>query len=127
MDFISVSDALRWNKEGKGILLDVRGREEYERGHLPMAELLPFAAIMEGKTQEVLGEQCQWKKDLPLLLYCETGTTSMMAARKLEEEGIKAYSVAGGLIHYQGYLEKKEQELWTMVLKENVDTVPENQ
>lgn len=117
MDFISVSDALRWNYDGKGILLDVRSREEYEQGHLPMAEHLPFATIMDGKTREFLVKKNQWRKNLPLLLYCETGTSSMMAVRKLEEEGIKAYSVAGGLMHYQGYLEKREQELWTMVLK----------
>ena len=48
----------------------------------------------------------------------------MLAARKLSAEGRKAYRVAGGLPSYQGYLEKEEKELWTMVY---VDTARRNQ
>ena len=106
-DLISISDAMKRTYEQKGILIDVRSPESYRRGHLPMAENVPLEDIMEGKYQPTV--------DLPIFLYCDTGSSSMLAARKLDEEGKKTFSVAGGIRSYRGYLEKEKDALWTMV------------
>lgn len=107
-DFISVSDAIKLSYEAKGRLIDVRPEQSYREGHLPMAENVQLDDIISGAFHP---EQSQ-----PVFLYCDTGTSSLLAARKLDEEGFIAYSVADGIQHYKGYLEKEENELWTMVL-----------
>lgn len=107
-DLISISDVMKLTYEQKGILIDVRSPEAYRNGHLPMAENVPL--------DDILDEKCRFDSKLPVFLYCDTGSSSMMAARKLDEDGIKAYSVAGGIHSYRGYLEKEKDELWTMVL-----------
>lgn len=119
--FISISDALRLCYDKKGILIDVRPEEAYRAGHLPMAENVPLEQIEGG---EYPPKELEKGTDLPLFFYCDTGVSSMLAARKLSAEGRKAYSVAGGLSTYRGYLEKEEKELWTMVY---VDTIHQNQ
>ena len=136
--FISISDALRLCYDKKGILIDVRPEEEYRAGHLPMAENVPLERIQKGeyppeekpekgsteKSDTETGRQPeerlkrQQEENLPLFLYCDTGVSSMLAARKLGEAGRKAYSVAGGLQSYWGYLEKEEDKLWTIVFVE---------
>lgn len=55
------------------------------------------------------------KKERAVFLYCDTGSTSMLAAKKLGSMGIHAYSVVGGILFYKGYLEKEKNDLWTMV------------
>lgn len=107
-NLISISDAMKLTYEQKGILIDVRAEEAYRKGHLPMAENVPLDDILE--------EKHKFDLKVPVFLYCYTGSSSMMAARKLDEDGIRAYSVAGGIHSYRGYLEKEKDELWTMVL-----------
>ena len=106
-DLISISDAMKLTYEQKGILIDVRSPEAYRNGHLPMAENVPL--------DDILAENYHPSFREPVFLYCDTGSSSMMAARKLDEAGIKAYSVAGGIRLYRGYLEKEKDALWTMV------------
>lgn len=55
------------------------------------------------------------EKERTVFLYCDTGSTSMLAAKKLGSMGIHAYSVVGGILFYKGYLEKEKNDLWTMV------------
>lgn len=107
LNFISISDALRLCYDKKGILVDVRSEEDYRKGHLPMAEHVPL--------EKILQEDYRPENGMPIFLYCDTGAGSLLAAKKLGEEGLEAYSVAGGLTSYRGYLEKEEDKLWTMV------------
>lgn len=107
LNFISITDALQLCYAKKAILIDVRSEEEYKEGHLPMAENVPLDLI--------LNEKYMPGSDLPVFLYCDTGASSLQAAKKLGEHGVEAYSVAGGLSSYKGYLEKEEEKLWTMV------------
>ena len=46
------------------------------------------------------------EKEQPVFVYCDTGSTSILAARKLDSMGIHAYNVVGGIMFYKGYLEK---------------------
>lgn len=91
LNFISVSDALRLCYDKKGILVDVRSEEDYRNGHLPMAEHVPLEKILQGGYRPENG--------MPVFLYCDTGAASLLAAKKLGEEGcgIKGSCGAGGL------------------------------
>ena len=100
-DLISISEAIKRSYDSEGLLVDVRSEEVFKKGHLPMAVNLPFEENIE--------------KEQPVFLYCDTGSTSMLAAKKLDSVGIHAYSVVGGIMFYKGYLEKEKNDLWTMV------------
>ena len=105
-DLISISEAIKRSYDSEGLLVDVRSEEVFKKGHLPMAVNLPFEAIEKDFNIE---------KEQPVFLYCDTGSTSMLAAKKLDSVGIHAYSVVGGIMFYKGYLEKEKNDLWTMV------------
>ena len=65
-----------------GILIDVREADSNARN-------LPYEKID------------QWMhrlpKNRPLVLYCDYGSTSLLAARKLGREGYEVYTVVGGI------------------------------
>lgn len=79
---ISRSEALEMlRSEGKILLADVRTRQEYERGHLQGAVHIPFTALLESSgTQEKNVTE-------PILLYCDQGYRSEIAANCLAEAG----------------------------------------
>ena len=107
---ISVKEALRLAMEKKADLLDIRRESDYQKGHLPMA-----VWVREGRIREYLGKNPQRKK----ILYCDFGNQSMRLARALDEEGYEVASVVGGFRAYEGYIEKKRDEMWTMEWKNN--------
>ena len=109
-DLISISEAIKRSYDSEGLLVDVRSEEVFKKGHLPMAE------IMNEKFDiEAIEKDFNIEKEQPVFLYCDTGSTSMLAAKKLDSVGIHAYSVVGGIMFYKGYLEKEKNDLWTMV------------
>lgn len=108
---IAVKDALNMVCEERAILLDLRDEESYNRGHLPMAEQMDFEKLQSG---EIILE-----RDIPIIFYCEHGSTSMLAAKWLSEQGYTTYSIVGGYTFYKGYIEKQREidNIWTMELK----------
>lgn len=74
------------------ILLDVRERDAYERGHIPGARLLPRGQL-----------ELRVNDDLPdptrrILVYCELGLISTLAAATLREMGFqRAVALDGGM------------------------------
>lgn len=99
-DLVTISEALKKYYNREGILIDVRDEEAYRTGHLPGAVHVPLDDIMEEKYHPQKGKI--------LYLYCDTGSSSLMAARKLDEDGFQVYSVAGGISSYRGRLDKEE-------------------
>ncbi len=80
------------------IIVDVRDREEFGNGHIPMAINVPFVAI-EAKSIRL-------PKGKMLIVYCKNGITSMRAARILDEMGYEVVNCVGGLKNYNGSLTK---------------------
>ena len=107
-DLISISEAIKQSYASKGLLVDVRSKEAFKKGHLPMA-----VDIMKEKFD--IEADFNVEKEQPVFVYCDTGSTSILAARKLDSMGIHAYNVVGGIMFYKGYLEKEKNDLWTMV------------
>lgn len=112
-DLISISEAIKQSYASKGLLVDVRSEEAFKKGHLPMAVNIPFEDILEEKID--IENDFNVEKEQPVFVYCDTGSTSILAARKLDSMGIHAYNVVGGIMFYKGYLEKEKNDLWTMV------------
>lgn len=63
------------------ILIDVRTKEEYETDHLPTAVNIPYTDIAS-KIQEISED-----KEDPIIVYCQSGTRSNIAAHTLIDDG----------------------------------------
>lgn len=73
----------------RAIMLDIRPVEEYAQYHFPIAKNYPYE-----------DSEC-WVSGLNrrrvYILYCQYGSTSVMAARKLSRHGFEVYTVVGGV------------------------------
>ena len=74
------------------LILDVRERDAYERGHIPGARLLPRGQL-ELRVNEELPDPTQ-----RILTYCELGQISIFAAATLRNMGYqRAVALDGGM------------------------------
>lgn len=91
MDFQTISVYELWNmvRRNDVYLIDLRDRNEYRHFHVDGARNLPY------------DEMEKWKNMLPrnkkLVLYCERGSTSMLAAKRLSRMGYEVYTLVGGI------------------------------
>ena len=80
------------------LVLDVRERESYREGHFRGAYCCPY--------EEIDGWMRHFNRNRTLLVYCEYGSTSLLAARQLSKYGYEVYTVVGGMQpirRYNGY------------------------
>lgn len=73
------------------LLLDVRTSAEYARGHIPEAHLLPV--------EELAGRLSELPEDRgkPIMVYCQSGRRSAIAAGILADAGYQAIYDLGGI------------------------------
>jgi queuine tRNA-ribosyltransferase len=69
-------------------LLDVRNPDEYERGHVAGAVLVPLPELPDRLADVPAGD--------PLLVVCQAGARSQRACELLAEEGRSVVNVTGG-------------------------------
>ena len=79
-----------------GIIVDVRSRDEFLNGHIPMAVNVEFERIEEGNYT--------LPKSKYILVYCAHGVSSMKASLIMSEDGYKVINTIGGLAQYRGPL-----------------------
>jgi rhodanese-related sulfurtransferase len=73
------------------VLLDVRQGEEYRRGHLPGALLIP-RGILEGQVPEIVQDT-----DAEVVTYCGSGRRAALSADVLQQMGYtRVRCMAGG-------------------------------
>lgn len=82
------------------IILDVRTIEEYNEGHIPNAICIPNETIDETVTTKLPN------KDQLILIYCRSGNRSKQAALKLQQLGYTNLVEFGGIIDWNGEIEK---------------------
>ena len=72
------------------VVVDIRSEDDFRNGHIINAVNIPAA--------EISGDQAVLEKsrDKPVVLYCQNGTDSPRAARKLKGEGFENVSVLKG-------------------------------
>ena len=83
------------------IIVDVRTKVEYEKGHYPGAKLFPLDSLRQNLHQLL--------KDKKLLVYCKIGLRGYLACRILMQNGFDAYNISGGydLLQAQQYHAEK--------------------
>lgn len=77
-------------------LLDVRTIPEFKEGHLRDATLIPVDALSQN-----LGMLKQ-EKNKKIIVYCRSGSRSVVASRILEKNGFTPLNVKGGIIALKG-------------------------
>ncbi len=83
------------------IIIDVRSREEFRQGHIPMAINVPVREIQNGKVNFPRGRT--------LIFYCDSGANSLKAARILAGYGYKTINTVGGIQQYDKELTVSRQ------------------
>ena len=84
-------------------VLDVRGRAEWEAGHLPGVENIPVGHLVER-----LGEI---PRDRPLVVHCQSGARSAIAASVLRAHGLtNVINLTGGFAEWQACGHPVERE-----------------
>ena len=98
---ISMDEAVELMKEETGyLILDVRTTEEYESGHIPGAVCIPNETIGDTAPAELPD------KEQLILVYCRSGNRSKQAAKKLIALGYSNIVEFGGIIDWNGEIEK---------------------
>lgn len=98
------------HKEGKYVLLDVRQPFEYEKSHLPGAQLIPLPQIAD--------RGAELDPEKPTIVYCAMGGRSRAAAQLLSGKGFKeVYNLKGGINDWDGFAAEGPEETGMLYLK----------
>ena len=77
------------------LLLDVRSIEEYEKFHIDEAKNIMLS--------EIINRLDELPKSRPIIVYCDTGDRSKLAANILVKNGFtEVYNMEGGILSWQG-------------------------
>lgn len=93
---INIRDIVSEAVASGGIIVDVRDWERFTKGHIPMAVNVPLEEIKRGNIT--------LPRSREIILYCENGGSSTMAAKLLAEKGYKVVNTVGGIKAYKGSL-----------------------
>ncbi len=77
-------------KDDNVTLLDVRTIPEYKAGHLPEATLIPL--------DKLESNLAKLPKERQILVYCRSGSRSIVASRILQRHGYTPINIKGGII-----------------------------
>ena len=98
---ISMAEAKEiMSTEEEFIILDVRTQEEYADGHIPGAICVPNETIGMEPPVELPD------KEKKILVYCRSGNRSKQAATKLDAMGYSNIVEFGGIMDWDGEIEK---------------------
>ena len=98
---ISMDKAVKMMKDEKNyIILDVRRPDEYAEGHIPGAINIPNEEIGSAEIAELPD------KSQLILVYCRSGRRSKEASEKLVKLGYTNIVEFGGILDYEGEIEK---------------------
>lgn len=94
---VDVEDVLEMVGSETGIMfVDVREAAELVGGQIPGSINVPVAAVQD--------RQGDISRDVPVIVYCETGTRSLRAVAILNEKGFNnIYSLKGGFSAWRNY------------------------
>ena len=101
---IRPEEIFRHRGNGNGLLIDLRGRAEYAKEHIPGAVCIPYEEL-RGNMARLKNWTMQCNRRCghsALILYCDRGNTSIRAARDLNNRGFQVKNVYGGISAYKG-------------------------
>ena len=98
---ISMDEAVKMMRDEKDyIILDVRRPDEFASGHIPGAINVPNEDIGTAEIAELPN------KSQLILVYCRSGRRSKEASEKLVKLGYTNIVEFGGILDYEGEIEK---------------------
>ena len=83
------------DSESGYVIIDARTQEEYAKGHIPEAILIPEYEIAERAEKELPD------KEQLILVYCRSGRRSKIAAEELVKLGYTNVKEFGGIIDWE--------------------------
>jgi rhodanese-related sulfurtransferase len=95
-DTIKANDVVNYIGRPHVLIIDLRDKENYQKGHIPSAINIPYDNLDR--------ERVRFNHNTLLILYCDRGHTSLMASRDLMKYGYKIKNLHGGLGAYYGKL-----------------------
>lgn len=101
---IDAKEAKQMMENQDVIIVDVRREDEYAKGHIPHAVLVPNETIKE-EAQEKLPD-----KNATYLVYCRSGNRSAQASKTLIEAGYQNIYDFGGIQDWPYEIEGEQDE-----------------
>ena len=95
---VGVADVAALMRSNSAVVIDVRGQSEWEGGHIPGAVLIPLGYLDDRR-----GEL---RNEVPVVVHCQSGARSAMAASLLQRRGVKSVmNLRGGFAAWraEGY------------------------
>ncbi|MAD75805.1 MAG: rhodanese-like domain-containing protein [Rheinheimera sp.] len=74
-----------------GVVLDIRGEEEFKKGHIAGARHITASQISEQKLNGL-----EKQKDAPIIVVCQSGMSAPKSAAELTKQGFSNVSVLQG-------------------------------
>lgn len=99
---ISQNELSYYLQKPDSTLVDLRTPEAFQRGHIPGAINIPYSQL-HTTSLSTFGKEI-------VILYCDRGSQSLLAARDLQKRGITAFSIYGGFFAYRGPVERLVQQ-----------------
>ncbi len=93
---IRANDVIYYINQPNVLIIDLRDKDDYIRGHIPSAVNIPY--------KNLENEKDNLNKDTLLIFYCDRGHISLMAARDMMKYGYHIKSMYGGIRAYHGKL-----------------------
>jgi rhodanese-related sulfurtransferase len=94
---IGAKDIEKYIGKSNVLIIDIRDKDQYKKGHIPTAINIPY--------REFEYKKCQLPSDRELILYCDRGNLSLFLARDLSKEGFRVKNIYGGIHAYYGKFE----------------------
>lgn len=96
----NINEGLQEYRNTRGaVLLDVRTPDEYRQGHVPGSKSVPVQQL--DKVNSIVKY-----KNIPLFVYCYSGSRSRQAVSVLQRMGYKDVRNIGGIVSYRGKVER---------------------
>jgi Rhodanese-related sulfurtransferase len=98
-DTIKTNDILQYIGLPNVIIIDLRDKKDYDKGHIPTAVNIPYEELEQKKSY--------LPYDKLLIFYCDRGNISLLASRDLMKDGYNMKSLFGGIHAFHGKLERR--------------------
>ncbi len=85
------------------LIVDVREPDEYRLGHIPGSLLVPrgtLEAAADPRNRHRVEPLCS-ARGRTIVVYCDTGARSALAADTLNQMGFASYNLAGGIVLWE--------------------------
>ncbi len=93
---VGIHEATRLINQEGGVILDIRDKKVFDKGHIVNAVNIPLAKLEERMVE------LEKNKNNPLIVVCQMGHQSGEAVKKLEVKGYSKVSrMTGGMTEWQ--------------------------